>query len=312
MRKSSGAAAEAAKEMNKAFTQQMKRLRQNVNNILIEIGTALITELRPKIIIANEQLSKLGDIGWDNIASVLSQNWGLVLERLWELAKLGGIIIGESLISGLKSIITPDWWDAIFNTGGIEQWVKDVELVAEHFGITFEEAFAHVTSLSDKFSTTLINNIKASKTPIAKAIDEFKRLMTDGINFVAKEAEKLSNIFDFPEQKGGELKLDLKFDLGDADPFIEKLNEINTMTFKLNQKLAFKLKFDLSEFDVLTTKFETFKPEINPEVKIDEAAIKLQELRDIWKLTNEDIASLNEQFNQQIRASDLVSFEQNE
>jgi len=88
MGKSSGATATAVAEMRKAFETDMKKLKQNVNNILRTIGDALIKIIQPKIKVLNDALQTLGDIGWENVAKTMIDNWDKAFETMGQLAKV--------------------------------------------------------------------------------------------------------------------------------------------------------------------------------------------------------------------------------
>ena len=79
---SMGATTDAVKEMNKSFNVQMSKMKQNVTNILREIGGAFIRILFPKIEETNKELEKLGKIGWDVIGEVILSNWRIILETM--------------------------------------------------------------------------------------------------------------------------------------------------------------------------------------------------------------------------------------
>ena len=116
---SAGSTARAVEEMEKSFSQDMRKLRQNVNNILRAIGRGLITIIQPGVKEANELLSSLGDIGWDAIALSMSENWGQIAESLIEILskaleilsvklKVWGIVARATLKAALDPTISKE------------------------------------------------------------------------------------------------------------------------------------------------------------------------------------------------------------
>ena len=99
---SAGATALAVSEMEKSFSQDTRKLKQNVNNILREIGRSLIEVIQPKVKEANEILSSLGAIGWDVVGQVILENWDLALDALLQISKVVGPQIGRALQAGIE------------------------------------------------------------------------------------------------------------------------------------------------------------------------------------------------------------------
>ncbi len=83
--------------MTESFKQDMRKLRQNVNNILRAIGRGLITIIQPGVQKANELLASLGDIGWDAIALSVGENWDQIARSLIEIMSKALEIIGVKL-----------------------------------------------------------------------------------------------------------------------------------------------------------------------------------------------------------------------
>lgn len=72
----------AFNKMTSAFNTQFAMLRNNFQNIMIEIGNIIIKAVQPAIEEANKEFEKLGNIGWDNIGKALGENVGQITRAL--------------------------------------------------------------------------------------------------------------------------------------------------------------------------------------------------------------------------------------
>lgn len=107
MSESAGASEGAYETMLDSFTTKMNQLRQNVNKIFTDIGAVMIEKLSPVVDKINSKLAEIGtEIGWENIAKLILMNLDAILKAAiisaGAGAKIIGLKIGDSLISGLK------------------------------------------------------------------------------------------------------------------------------------------------------------------------------------------------------------------
>ena len=77
-----GASTKAFTQMESAFNTQFAKLKNNVQSIMITIGDVVIEQIQPFVEDANEELAELGNIGFDHIATTISENFSVVLEAL--------------------------------------------------------------------------------------------------------------------------------------------------------------------------------------------------------------------------------------
>jgi len=77
-----GASTKAFQQMESAFNTQFAKLKNNVQSIMITIGDVVIEQIQPFVEDANEELSELGNIGFDHMAKVIGENFSVVLEAL--------------------------------------------------------------------------------------------------------------------------------------------------------------------------------------------------------------------------------------
>lgn len=79
---SAGATQIAFDKMGTAFNTTFAKLKNNIQNVMIEIGNVIIRIIQPKIDEANEIFSQLGDIGWDIIGETLNNNVSLIFNLM--------------------------------------------------------------------------------------------------------------------------------------------------------------------------------------------------------------------------------------
>ena len=98
-----GATEIAFEKMNSAFNTQFSKLKNNMQNIMIEIGNVIIEEIQPSIERANAEFEKLGAIGWENIGSSIAANLQPILSTLMKSFELSFKFIEEKAeITGFK------------------------------------------------------------------------------------------------------------------------------------------------------------------------------------------------------------------
>ena len=83
----------------------VSNFQDGIDRLKAAIGDKLIEALRPSLDAINKELSKMGAIGWGNIAQSLQDNFGIILDSLGILAGGGGQIIGLKLLNGFQFMI---------------------------------------------------------------------------------------------------------------------------------------------------------------------------------------------------------------
>tara|TARA_R100001163_G_C5067080_1_gene205942 strand:- start:588 stop:2702 length:2115 start_codon:yes stop_codon:yes gene_type:complete len=128
-----GSASEKAfEQMSKGFNTQFAKLKNNVQSIMITIGDVIIEQVQPFVEDANEELSELGNIGFDHMAKVIGENFSVVLEALnvtislfidslQNRVTLAGMFIKKELASLLPDFIS-----------GSEDLQKEYDAMAEN------------------------------------------------------------------------------------------------------------------------------------------------------------------------------------
>lgn len=181
-----GATADAAAQMQLDFTLQMNRLKQNVANIMRALGRSLIEIIKPRIEEANTVLQRLGDIGWDIVASTVIDNWRLVLNATVEITKIIAPEIGRVLKTGItegvvglvdiiRDLTTRPLAKVLFG------WAMDIE---EGVGQSFESLGANVSEII----TNLILEIERLAEEAKPPLDDLK----DGLNSVEVVADDVA------------------------------------------------------------------------------------------------------------------------
>ena len=83
----------------------VSNFQDGIDRLKAAVGDKLIEALRPSLDAINKELSKMGAIGWGNIAQSLQDNFGIILDSLGILAGGGGQIIGLKLLNGFQFMI---------------------------------------------------------------------------------------------------------------------------------------------------------------------------------------------------------------
>lgn len=191
MKDSSGATSTAVEEMNKSFSRQLERLRENVNNIMRQIGKAVTEIIQPMVEDANAVLGTFGEIGWDKISKDLTTNWRDTLEILGRLVavmlqpipdtvaaifKLAGKGAVGAFKLGIDAMSDINWGEMIFGSPA-----KNVAMaMAKTFG----------TDVANQFiDSGFIGSMDALKggfgagTEISRFLyDEYTKAVDSGIN----------------------------------------------------------------------------------------------------------------------------------
>ncbi len=139
-----GASQKAFETMTGAFNTQFSMLKNNVQNIMITIGNAIIEKIQPKIEQLNTVLSELGEIGFENIASALVANLDAIMETLNTVVVLAMERVAEHVqIAGLT--IKRELADIIpFMGGTVEELDEEIAKLTENLGEKNSEALSRM------------------------------------------------------------------------------------------------------------------------------------------------------------------------
>ncbi len=173
MERSAGATADAVTEMEKSFSQDMRKLRQNVNNILRTIGRALIEIIRPGVQEANRLLASLGDIGWDNIAKAVSENWNQISKSLIEILSLT-----LSAMSVMVESSANKMWNSLWTKFSPLTTKKQLAEVNKAWDEWANEQLAEIwDSIADSAISTftlVISEAERAAIDVSKALEEIE------------------------------------------------------------------------------------------------------------------------------------------
>ena len=113
----SGATEGAFTDMMGTFNNQMNSLKNSSQSIMIEIGNVIIEAITPSIKKANEALATLGEIGFDEVAKRLAENFDKLKMIVVQSAN---IVKDELILVGMKARNKLPFW-----LGGGKDEVQD-------------------------------------------------------------------------------------------------------------------------------------------------------------------------------------------
>tara|TARA_R100001082_G_scaffold39624_2_gene20836 strand:- start:526 stop:2520 length:1995 start_codon:yes stop_codon:yes gene_type:complete len=117
----SGATEGAFTDMMGTFNNQMNSLKNSSHSIMIEVGNVIIEAITPSIKKANEALATLGEIGFDEVAKRLAENFNTIKMIVIQSATL---VKDELVLVGMKARNALPWWLG----GGDEEMVDAINM----------------------------------------------------------------------------------------------------------------------------------------------------------------------------------------
>ena len=119
----------AFKKMSKSFNMQMSKMKNNAQSIMIEIGNVIIDSIQPAVEAANRELTKLGEIGFDNLAIAIQVELPMILDTMQSIFN----IVMKNIEARLK-VFNVKLMDAFnpFATEAPEKMRKMQESVEKH------------------------------------------------------------------------------------------------------------------------------------------------------------------------------------
>ena len=170
----SNAANTAFERMSDAFNTQMSKLKNNVQNVMITIGDAIIEEIGPNIKKANSMLEELGDIGWEHIGATLSENIGVVLNTIGIMASsVMNIVDAHIKVLGLK----------------IKKAVKELIPGSNLFG-TIDDMNEQIRILTESAAFATESNMEIIKTAFGNSFAFIKEKAKESSDAEIEEMEK--------------------------------------------------------------------------------------------------------------------------
>jgi len=144
-----GATEIAFEKMNSAFNTQFSKLKNNMHNIMIEVGNIVIEKIQPSIERANAEFAKLGDIGWDIVGATLKDNSSAVFNLVSQTFDIAARaiemrikLVAMNIKNELASIIpfSKDNSEAIaeFSRQVEIQSAKDAETMGKSWAVTYK------------------------------------------------------------------------------------------------------------------------------------------------------------------------------
>ena len=160
MREKAGATQSAFAIMSSGLNFELNKMKNNFNTIVIAIGNALINVLQPKIEQINKILGNIGNIGYENLANLITTNFGVIFERLVAMADVVG---------------------------------KAISFKFQEIGFNIQATFAELIPFNEKNVEILREQAEMAGEASASAIDILKMQVKAGFLFISNEADKLSS-----------------------------------------------------------------------------------------------------------------------
>ena len=254
----------ATDKLAKSWEGTVSNFKDGVDRFKAAIGDALIEKLKPLILKVNTALSKMGQIGWDNIGQAFVNNWKVILGESIKIFAKGGFILGQAItkgmIEGIKSM-SSDLGKAMDDTATLMQLPsRSTNLITKIIGhklglVEFEEVGKQI------IKTAGISGNNAGEAWIDELIDgfgdlgiDFSALVTDLMDdaLTQKMLDIPSPLINFPELFDEGIKIPLTI----AAPDDGGAEEIKAMI--------------LEELDLRDMALELPEPEVSPAARLNE------------------------------------------
>ena len=124
-------------KMSETWTGMVSNFKDGVDRLKAAIGDELLKVLKPQLDKVNTEFSKLGEIGFENIAKAISEDLETATELARVTARAMGKILGVVIVTGIKeglNLMFPTIGDLIFTQirmylDGIEKLFGELEFV---------------------------------------------------------------------------------------------------------------------------------------------------------------------------------------
>ena len=197
---SANATANMVAQMDQAFNTQFAKLRNNVQNVMIEIGNSIIEVLQPKIEEANTLLLELGNIGFDNIANAIVGNMSTVMETLNAVIflsmdtlenhiKLVGLKIKRELADLVPSFLS--------NTKELDKEIESAtKAMVERNASNFKNIQNQLSFTFDLIAEKAKEGAKASGELAEGTIEQDNLVVESKLNIRRAEQENIDKLFE--------------------------------------------------------------------------------------------------------------------
>ena len=109
----------ATNKLAKTWGGMVSNLKDSLEMMKAAIGKIFIEKLKPMVADMNEELAKMGDIGWDYIAEAFTNNWKEIFKQLAGVFFEAGKFLGQAVMEGFGigvdnfAIKSGELWQAI-------------------------------------------------------------------------------------------------------------------------------------------------------------------------------------------------------
>tara|TARA_R110000824_G_scaffold252854_3_gene441649 strand:- start:428 stop:2440 length:2013 start_codon:yes stop_codon:yes gene_type:complete len=198
MSSKAGATNDAFKIMSSGLNFELNKMKQNFNTIVLAIGNSLIKVLQPKIEQINEVLGNIGNIGYENLAKLVTTNFGVIFERLVEMANVMGTAISfkfQEIGLNIRAIfeeLIP------FNQHNVKLLKEQAELAGQASLVAMsllkdqaKSGFLFIKDEADKMSSGVSESLMSlfGESGVAKKVDENFLPSIERINVATKKTD---------------------------------------------------------------------------------------------------------------------------
>lgn len=194
----------AFKKMSKSFNMQMAKMKNNAQSVMITIGDVIIDTIFDSVVAANNELEKLGAIGWDNIGATLKDNSSAIFNLLTRTVDIAfrtienrTTLMAMFVKNELASIIpfSEDNSEAIkaFSEQIAEQAANDAAVLKQSWAMTYK-------FIVDKAQERADNEIEIAETSNAKKVELRETEVENEVEAVTAK-EELINLEQFARKQ---------------------------------------------------------------------------------------------------------------
>ena len=219
-------------EVAKTWTGMVSNFQDGVDRLKAAIGDELLKVLKPKLDAINTEFSKLGEIGFENIAQAMSEDLETATELARITARAMGKILGVVMITGMKEGI-----NLMFPTVG-DALAAQMRMHIKGAGKIFGEDF--VDFMNEKIDSLIASNEALSTSFVDLGTDMTTEILKIMEDLDAESKALLEKILGRAEQIKAERKDE---EGGDEDPAAQTEKEVSW----LDKKMALVKKLNDTE-----------------------------------------------------------------
>jgi len=177
------------------WTGMVSNFQDGVDRLKAAIGDELLKVLKPKLDAINTEFSKLGEIGFENIAQAISEDLETATELARITARAMGQILGVVLITGMKeglNLMFPTVGDLLF--AQIRMYIDGFrDLFGEGVANFLNEKVDSLIASNEALSTSFVDlgtDMSTEISAIMAQLDEDTKAMLKSILDNAKKIKK--------------------------------------------------------------------------------------------------------------------------